>query len=291
MAMERSQDQTIEKARALLKEKKFDQARTLLLTTNHPMAQQWIEQIDIRALGQGNTSNMDGLTVRAPLGSEDYSDNDLIRPLDTGRISALPAFGLALMVFVALVGGVLIGYGLYYSSYFAYAIVISAWVAAFIGGTVLRMAVQAGGVRHARTAFWVGVIMGLAIYGTYRYALYQDYVGQLSRETVRPGLVFPSDEAIAFADDALERLTEQPGIVGHILLSLRTPVLLSVENEILYPENNFSSEDQDLGIGLLIVEILFVVFTPARMASRMAQTRQSRYLRRPSSPIVVESRF
>ena len=32
------------------------------------------------------------------------------------------------MVFVALVGGVLLGYGLYYSSYFAYAIVVSAWV-------------------------------------------------------------------------------------------------------------------------------------------------------------------
>lgn len=289
--MERQEDQAIEKARVLLKAKKYDQARTLLMTTNHPMAQQWIEQIDIRAAGQGGMTTMDGLSVRAPLGSENYSDNDLIRPLVTGRITALPAFGLALIAFVALVGGVLLGYALYYSSYFAYAIVVSAWVAAFIGGTALRIAMQVGGVRHARSAFWVGVIMGLVLYGTYRYALYQDYVGQLSQESVRPGLVFPSEEAVAFADEALLRLTDQPGIVGHMLLSLRVPVLLSVENDILYPENNFSSEDQDLAVGLLLVEILFVVFTPGRMAASAAQARQRRYMLVPNSPIVAESRF
>jgi hypothetical protein len=289
--LERTQDQTLEKARALLKAKQFDQARSLLLTSNHPMAQQWIEQIDIRTAGQGSTTSMSGLSVRAPLGSEDYSDDDLIRPLTTGRITSLPAVGFGLMVFVALVGGVLLGYGLYYSTYYAYAIVVSAWVAAFIGGSLLRIGIQLGGVRHARSAFWVGLIMGLVLYGTYRYALYQDYVGQLSQESVRPGIVFPSEEAVAFADDALERLTEQRSIVGHMLLSLRVPVLLSVENEILYPEGNFSSDDQDLGVGLLIVEILFAVLTPARMAANTAQARQRSYMRRPSSPIVVESRF
>jgi hypothetical protein len=283
MATRNARDTTLEQARELLKHKRFDEARALLLRTDHPLAQQWLDQIEIRRAGQ--TGELDGLKVRSALGSAPGEDSlyvdDLIRPLDDVRASTLPAFGLALMVFVAGVGGVLLGYGLHLSTSIAYAIVVSAWIAAYLGGIGLRTAVAAGGVRAPRAAFWIGLLMGVLIYGAYRYAGYQELAGALADEPVFPGLAAPSQEALSQTDAALERLVGQPGPFGFVLFTIEAPVLVSVRDEVLLPEGeNFTSDDRDLAVGLTLLEVLIVVFTPARMAGNAARARATRYSRR-----------
>lgn len=150
----------IQEARRLIKDKQYDEARSILETIENDMGRQWLAKLD-------------GLQARTPTRSHSASDPPITGTAETRR-SSKPVSGLILMLVAAIIGGAATGGLLFASSLIYYAICFSPIIAAVIGGYVLAQAVKLGKVRSALAALLLGMVMGVVIYGTYRYAEYWD---------------------------------------------------------------------------------------------------------------------
>lgn len=278
---ETPEEQALKKARALLKAKQYSKAREILMNIDHPMAIQWIEQIDI--VLSGRMEDVNGLQTISYDDSPGLSSvyvGDLIRPLDRPRISDLPAYGFGLMAFIALLGGALMGLLLFNAHSFIYVAVVSTWVAARIGAWLLQSAIRVGGVRSSRGAFWLGLLMGIVLYGTYSYLDYRDFVLQSTA-----GFTGDFAEAEAVVNTRLERLTGSDGFIGYKMLRLDESVVIvrsQIGPEPLVVDN---PPERDLSVVIMVLEAVVAILTPARLASRTATQRRRRQPRLAVQPI------
>jgi hypothetical protein len=132
--------------------------------------------------------------------------------------SSVPIFGLILMVLAAVVGGVIIGGIVAFVSQFFYLILLMPVLMAAAGGWIMKQAVMMGKVRSGAIAFFFGILIGLIIYGTYRFGEY--YV---ERQKAHAELVeqFGSQVNSARIDEALDELflerTGKTGFIGYTL--------------------------------------------------------------------------
>jgi hypothetical protein len=202
---------------------------------------------------------------------------DLIRPLDRPRISALPAYGFALMVFTALLGGAFVGLLLFSANKLVYVAVVSVWIAAMIAGWMMRLAVRTGGVRSSSSAFWLGLLMGIVLYGTYSYLDYRSFLQQSALELGISGANLDMEVVEETLNEVLEERTGYQGIIGYKLLPLGERVVfvnLRVGPDAPMVIDN--PPDRDFSLAILGFEALVALFVPARMASRTARERRRR---------------
>lgn len=265
-------DLQLEQARTLLKAKQYDRARDLLLKIDHPMAEQWIDQIDITLSGRmGQVADLRSAdAATAPERFGNIVVGDLIRPMDLPRSKPLPVYGFALMVFVALLTAPLLALILINADAVLHVAVLSVWAAAWLGGALLRMAVGVGGVRAPGAAFMVGLLLGAVLLGQYQALRYQDHI---AREGLTPA------EAQALARDN----AGMDGVSAFTLWELMEQPLPLVSSRLF----DLQELDADLGsvteadAVLLVraVEALGALFIPARAAGAAANRRRQRYAR------------
>jgi hypothetical protein len=271
-------EQELEKARALLKAKQYGKAREVLAEIEHPLADQWIEQIDIVLGGQlQNIGGLNAVSYDDQRGMDSVYVGDLIRPLDRPRISALPAYGFALLVFTALLGGAFTGLLLFSANKLAYVAVVSVWIAATIAGWMMGIAVRAGGVRSTSSAFWLGLLMGVVFYGTFSYLDYRSFLQQSALELGISGANIDMEVIEDTVNEVLERRTGYEGIIGYKLLPLEERIVfvnLRVGPDAPVVVDN--PPDHDFALAILGFEALIALFVPARMASRSARDRRRR---------------
>src|SRR5260221_2378954 len=139
--------------------------------------------------------------------------------------SSVPIMGLILMLIAAVVGGVIIGGIVAFVSQFFYLIILMPLLMAAAGGWVMVQAIKMGKVRSRSTALIFGVLIGLIIYGTYRYGEYvivgrpaikQVFVDKAKELGVTDQLNDAKIEELI--DEGLKKQTGQTGIIGYTIL-------------------------------------------------------------------------
>jgi hypothetical protein len=191
-----------------------------------------------------------------------------------------------LLFLLILLAGPLLGAVVALVSYhFIYLIIAFPLVMGWVGGYVMAQGVWWGKVRDAMIAATFGILLGLCVYGSYRYVEYR-----LVRNEVRADIVKElktgfgvevvkemevelgmSDEAIAdeFFDEILREETGQAGFLGVILLDAQEGMSIS--------PTRYGSDTEGRNIGTpltwlyWVFEIVVMAGIAAYVASHAAQ--------------------
>jgi hypothetical protein len=243
------------RARDLIKAKRYDEARAILTTIDHPTASDWLDKIS-------------GLSSDPIAHPGIYAEPDRSANLTVGATRSrlrLPLLEVILLLLFTAVGGIGVGVLLLLSSRVVYLIFASVIIAAAAGGWIVSLAVRLGKVRMASVAFFFGMLTGLLIYGTYRYGQYLDE-RQFARDQIlaeAPSL--KPDEVEQVIDEILVEETGYSGFVGMTLLDAEAGMTIMPTRGSSSAELTLSKE---LTIAYWGAEILIVTFGAGMVAAR-----------------------
>jgi hypothetical protein len=139
--------------------------------------------------------------------------------------SSVPIMGLILMLIAAVVGGVIIGGVVAGVSMFFYLIILMPLLMAAAGGWVMTQAIKMGKVRSRTVALIFGLLIGLIIYGTYRYGEYlivgrpaikQVFIDKAKELGVSDQVNDAKVEELI--DQGMKEQTGQTGFIGYTIL-------------------------------------------------------------------------
>lgn len=247
------------KARDLIQDKRYDEARAILRTVDHPTALEWLSKIDQIAPIPAAVSR----PASQAAGSRAVEE--------TVSRSKLPIFGLILLVIMSVGGGIAVGALLGFTARFVYLIFASIIIAAALGGWVLMLAVRVGKVRSGAAVVLFGVIMGALIYGTYRYVEYMDF-----REAVRQEIYAEEPSADPqlveeFIDiDFLKAETGSEGFMGFTALQAEEGMTVTRTSDT--SDSGGITLSKELTIGYWVLEILIALGVGTGIA--LGQTNQ-----------------
>jgi hypothetical protein len=134
------------------------------------------------------------------------------------RSSSVPILGLLLLIIVTVIVAVVVGIGVGLLSQLFYLIILMPLGMGAIGGWAIAWAVRQGRVRSGFIALIFGLLVGLGIYGIYRYTeyfMFQQEVRQVARE--RQSTLTDAQIELAINDQLIEEVG-QSGFVGFTLL-------------------------------------------------------------------------
>lgn len=274
------------RASTLIKTQRYDEARQLLRTIDHPTAREWLMKIDQldppraaapAAMPAYTTPEPDPYTVpRAAAQGYDYAppSSSALRqpaysepaasPIQADRPRRKGGLGTVLVLLLtALIGGMIIGGLLFASSLLIYLIFLSILVAAALAGGLLSNVVGSRRFRRPAVAFVFGILMGLVVYGTYWVGEYGRFIFELRQEL----LTSLDEEDAAQVDLLLEELTGQSGIGGWMALG---DLVLEDVMDDLEDERDDPTLDDPLPPGI----VGFVV-AQARQGLSITRTRDS----------------
>lgn len=263
-----SEKEDMLRARDLIKAKRYDEARAILTTIDHPTARDWLDKI----------SQLNSDPVVQPTVYADWQQPESTAVEATRSHSRLPVLGVILLLLFAVVGGVGVGVVLLLSSRVVYLIFASVMIAAVVGGWMVALAARLGKVRVAGVAFLFGLLTGVLIYGTYRYGQYLDE-RQIAREQIlaeAPSL--KPDEVEQLIDEVLVEETGYSGFVGMTLLDAEAGMTV-------VPTRGSSSAEltlnKELTIGYWAMEIL--IMTLGTGFAAMSRSKQLAVSDQPSA--------
>lgn len=244
-------------ARDLIQAKRYDEARAILRTVDHPKAAEWLAKIDEIAPASRSSISPTPSAPRQP------AQPTIVR-------SKLPLLSLPLLIIGTLISGIGVGVLLFYSAKVVYLIFASIIIAAALAGLVLMLFVKVGKVRAGRVALVFGALAGLLTYGTYWYLDYSD-VRELFRQDIYreepkadPVLV---EQAI---DDFFREETGSDGIVGYALLAANEGMTITRASSS--SDTGGFTLSRELTMGYWVLEILIALGVPAGIV--LGQTNQ-----------------
>lgn len=168
-----SKDRELNRARDLLKQKKYEQAYGILIKLDHPMAEQWVQQVSLK-LSQTHDS-LEGLRVSSPIGDDGLADAGVISEMgakDMGGANIITGLmvGLILAPLMTFLG---IGaYHLLELAELSYELVIFPLVLSTVAGLALALVMGIFRVRGPLITFALVVFAAFMSYGAFRYAGY-----------------------------------------------------------------------------------------------------------------------
>lgn len=211
------------RARNLIIRKEYDEARKLLLTLDHKLANRWLDQLD--EVAPDNLWGADPTTAKAPASRQErerwlreHYAAEAVESVSANATALLPATGVVIMLLTLITGGIGLGAALFLSTQVAYVAIISALLAGIAGGVLMRAAARYGRVRDGIAVIVFGIMLGALITASYWVIQYYDYV-----VTTRPVLEaanprLTDGEIETLLQDGLNQATGQSGIAGFVLL-------------------------------------------------------------------------
>lgn len=224
-------------ASELIREKRYREARAMLVKLDHPVAEQWINKIDALLAKEASTSAV------APTRAKTTSTTSVATPQSAKTTEAaaaktktapikstqeksknsdkLPISGIIIAFLCLIIVGIGGGILLFLSSKITYLIFLSPLIAALVVGAIMGQALKIGKVRDGLAAAIMAGVMGVLAYGTYRYAEYLDFVQVFHDETVADYgelTVEEHAELDVFINEMLVADTGQSGFIGFVLM-------------------------------------------------------------------------
>jgi NAD/NADP transhydrogenase beta subunit len=133
----------------------------------------------------------------------------------------VPLIGLVLLILTTIIGGGMLGELVYLIGEHLYLVIIFPLAMGLLGGVLINIAAHVGKVRNPALTMVFGVLIGLAIYGTYRYAEYYQGFRSDVRDEVKSylGNQYDENDLQDYIDLVLEDETGSTGFVGYVKLS------------------------------------------------------------------------
>ncbi len=261
------------KARNLIIRKQYDEARQLLLTLDHALANQWLDQLD--EVAPDNIWGADVPAARRPQTREERERwlHDHYATTATEARSArvtrlLPTAGVVIMLMTALTAGIGLGAGLFLSGQIVYVPVLSALIIGVIGGLLMRSAVRYGKVRDGLAVVIFSLLTAALLIGSYWGVRYYDYTYTTTQELDRANPQVPNSQLDELLQANLRAATGQIGILGYGMLEAQ-------EGLPIY-STAFTEDEPTLGeaagYGVIAVEMLLIVLMIPLLA--IGQTRK-----------------
>jgi hypothetical protein len=250
--------QKMTQARDLIRARQYGEARAILETVDHPLAREWLSKLDrIAPLQQTSSWTKSRQTTTA-------REQSPGRPAQRQPTTA-PAYGLLLLLVVAVLGGVGVGLLLFYSSTIVYILIFSPLLAAGLAGLIIDQGIRLGKMRDGFTAVVFAVFMGLAVYGTYRYAEYVDFRREIREEILQINSGVNPSQLDVFIDDRLRQETGYRAFPGYIMMTAREGIALTISSR--YSRDEIEGT---IGEGPTVIywgiEMLIMLIVPAWMA-------------------------
>ncbi len=269
-------------ASELIKEKRYKEARAMLVKVDHPVAEQWLNKIDALMAKEKSTPSsapMPAKTKTPPSQSTSQS-TPIVAATPTPKPKAthektknsahtLPTAGIIIGFLVAVIGGIGGGILLLMSSRITYIIFGSPLIAAGILGLVMGQSLKMTKVRDVLAAAIFAALMGGLAYGTFRYGEYLDFVQIVHDETiVEYGELTPAEHAELdeYLNDMLVEATGQSGFIGYVLLEGQEGMTVTGTRYGTESESIWSKEATYLYWGF---EILVFLIAPAAVVYNM----------------------
>lgn len=258
-------------AQQLIRERDFTGARRILRTIDHPKAREWLEKLDDldpQVSSSALPLSRAGAAVEQPRRQTPVRQSS---PVIVEERSKLPFLGTILLLLTALAGGVAAGGLLYFSSLYAYVVIGSVGLAGGLCGLLMIGVIKVGKVRDGVVVAFLGLMMGLLAYSTFRYLEYLAF-----RQDVRQMIYQeePSADAQlveAYIDDVLVQETGRPGLIGFWIYEAQQGLSLTMRSR--YSSSNSGipiSLSPQLTVIYWIVEILITGGVAAVLAADAA---------------------
>jgi hypothetical protein len=142
----------------------------------------------------------------------------------SGRTSLM---GLLLLVLTTIFGGAILGAVVALVAHFFYLVVLFPILMGLIGAFLITTVVQRGAVRSPLLAGLFGLLIGLVIYGTYRYGEYFDAQRQFFEGAREEYSQVTEAEAAQALDQFLLEETGSSGFLGYVLYDAKQGVTIS----------------------------------------------------------------
>ncbi len=202
-------NQQMQRVQALIRDKRYNQARELLVRMDDPRAEAMVQKLSIATADPDGV--MEGVNYVSPIGPIPGDDNTVIRPLGSKDLNAAVYVGGALALLITSVIAIFIGLALNYSTQITdYQLVVFPVIAAAAGGVALNVVLGVLRVRGPLTVV-LALITGLLIYGTYWNAQYNDFL--------RAAQVSSTAEARDAFDQRLRAEYGIGGVLGFVILT------------------------------------------------------------------------
>lgn len=215
------------RARNLIIRKQYDEARKLLLTLDHKLANRWLDQLD--EVAPDHLFGADAAsTTRRPQTREqrerwlrEHYAAEALESRNANATALLPATGVVVLLLTVITGGIGLGAALFLSAQLAYVAVGSALLAGIAGGVLMRAAARYGKVRDSIAVMIFGLLLGVLTVGSYYVIQYYNYAftTRQTLEVENPRLSATGIESLL--QSGLRDATGQSGIIGFVLLTLQ----------------------------------------------------------------------
>lgn len=266
----------LEQASNLIREKRFEEARRLLTTIDHPKAKEWLVKLNQITSGQDSSPSPVQSSSSKLLSRENASSSPTmmasVSPIAQESKGGINLLGILLLLITAIVGGVAVGAGLHFSGRFVYLIFASVFLAALLAGFFMKTAVRIGKVRNQLVVIVFSILMGLVAYGSLRYGDYlwfQEEVRSSVRETDPRAT---NDEIDTFTDIILQDETGATGFEGFIRLEAQEGLSISSSRNYTSTNDEGLVLSEPITIGYWIIEILIMIGVP--LMAGLSQTKE-----------------
>lgn len=259
-------------AQQRIRERDFAGARRILRTVDHPKAQEWLARLD-------EVDPQDDSPSMPSRGWADAAEREPRRqtpvrqssPVIVEERSKLPFLGTLLLLVTAIAGGLAVGGLLYLSSLVVYIVLASVGLAGGLCAVLLMGVIKVGKVRDGVVVGFLGLMMGLLAYGTFRYMEYLAF-----RQDVRQ-MIYQEEPAAdpqlveAYIDDVLVQETGRPGLIGFWIYEAQQGLSLTLRSRYSSPDRGIPiSLSPQLTVVYWIVEILITGGVAAVLAADAA---------------------
>ncbi|MEM9951799.1 MAG: hypothetical protein AAF846_09380 [Chloroflexota bacterium] len=222
------------KARELIQNEQYAEARAILNAIDHSQAQDWLKRLDAlearkakQATSNAPVAKTSNQETASPAQSTISEDGLWLIPLrgfsgEKGSIAIgskkINITAVIITLIVSLIGGVVAGLGLMYSSWYVYLYIFQPILAALVAALFVWGAVKLTKLRHGRSAFFIGLLVALVLYGTYRVGNYIDFRRIVYEEvqTFEPNIT--NAEFNAGFNELMREETGFSGFLGYVHL-------------------------------------------------------------------------
>ncbi len=139
----------------------------------------------------------------------------------------VPFQGFLTLVLAAVVGGVVVGALVAVAAHFIYLVVLFPMIMGLVGGAIVVAVVKSGKVRSPWIAGLFGLLIGLIIYGTYRYGEYIDAQRQFYDVIKAKYDQINETDSAGLLDKYLSDETGSTGFMGYVLLDAKQGVKIT----------------------------------------------------------------
>ncbi len=182
----------------------------------------------------------------------------------------VPGTGLLVLALATVIGGLIVGAAVAGMAHFIYLVLVFPIIMGLVGGAILVISVRRGKVCSPWVAGLFGILIGLVIYGAYRYGEYIDAQAQVYDAAKADNSQVTEAQAADAMDRFLSSATGSTGFMGFVLYNAQRGIRIVPTTS---PVSDNTSDLTFSGTWAWIywgIELLIIVGFAAAMAYRQA---------------------